>query len=165
MRLHGQLTGPSVLQATLAQAQPKHLGPVMPRANGEAATARLDDSGASEFEEVPMQDSDSASSSSEGEGLSDEELDNLDAQVGECLHVNVTAVWQSFESGSYCNGSLQHAMGCKSVCLQCQHLAVPELPGRLVCSSRVPDSGQLSLALQASHREHAMVANLSQRNT
>lgn len=53
----------------------------MPRADGgQAAPTRLDDSGASDFEEVPMQASDSASSS-DGEGLSDEELDNLDDQV------------------------------------------------------------------------------------
>ncbi|KAK9808202.1 hypothetical protein WJX73_008345 [Symbiochloris irregularis] len=68
-------------QAVIALAKPQHLGPVMPRSDdGPLASTRLDDSGASEFEEVPIQDSDSASSS-DGEGLSDEELDNLDDQA------------------------------------------------------------------------------------
>lgn len=70
----------------LAQA-PKHLGPVMPRSRAAADDAQDEsdkDSDASDFEEVPIQtrDSDGSSTSGSEGGHSDEELDNLDDQVG-----------------------------------------------------------------------------------
>ena len=67
------------------KSQKLHLGPVMPRVIDDSAAK--DDSAASDFEEVPMQNSDSSDSDSGGDE-SDDELDNLDDQVRERVVVD-----------------------------------------------------------------------------
>lgn len=66
----------------LLQRQSKHLGPVMGKSMAETAA---NDSAVSDFEEVPMERSDSDDSDDDSRDESDDDLDNLDDQVRKLL--------------------------------------------------------------------------------